>query len=65
MNKTKAQLETEIKELRLELENQSKHDKYFETAQNVYDIYLSFTAVGFTEAQAWEIIKLQILKGGQ
>jgi hypothetical protein len=65
MNKTKAQLETEIKELRLELENQSKNDEYLKMAQNVYDVYLSFTAVGFTEAQAWEIIKLQILKGGQ
>ena len=53
---TKTELENNIRELREQLEQEKKNDEYHRQAREVYSIYQSYVAAGFTEEQAWEII---------
>ena len=65
MIKTKAQLEAEIKERRLELDSQDNREENIKTAASIKDIYDSYVIVGFTEEQAWEIVKAMLANGGR
>lgn len=56
-NKTKAQLEAEIAELRLQLDSQTKAEKYDDAAVDIYNMYQSFIKAGFSKEQAWELVK--------
>lgn len=56
-NKTKAQLEAEIAELRLQLNSQTKAEKYDDAATDIYNMYQSFIKAGFSDEQAWELVK--------
>lgn len=64
MTKTKAELEKEIADsrheidaLKCELEKVNRIDKKNECAAELYEMYQSFITVGFTQKQAWELMK--------
>lgn len=67
MAKTKAELEQEIAEsrnqiaaLKQELENANRIESKNQSAAELYEVYQSYVTAGFTEEQAWELIKILI-----
>ena len=62
-NKTKAELEVEIKLLKNELNAQSKKEQLDKAATELRDTYDSFVKAGFSEEQAWEITRTLIDNG--
>lgn len=56
VNKTKAQLEQEIKDLKAQLESVSKDEQNDKAAQELRNAYESYIRVGFTEEQAWTLV---------
>ena len=58
----RAELEIEIKALRQQIDKQARDEQLDKTAQDIKAVYDSFIRAGFTEEQAWEIIKIQISK---
>ena len=60
--KTRAELESEIKALRQQIDNQARDEQFDKSAQDIKAIYDSFIRAGFTEEQAWEIVKIQMSK---
>lgn len=69
-SKTKAQLEQEIKNsreqiecLKLELEKANRVETKNDAAQELYEMYEAYTKAGFTEEQAWELMKIIVNKG--
>ena len=59
-NKTKAELEVEIKSLKDELDAQSKKEQLDKAATDLRKNYDSFVNAGFSEEQAWEITRTLI-----
>lgn len=55
-NKTKAQLEQEIKDLKGQLDSVSKDEQNDKTAQDLRSAYESYVRAGFTEEQAWTLV---------
>lgn len=69
-SKTKAQLEQEIKNsreqiecLELELEKANRVETKNDAAQELYEMYEAYTEAGFTEEQAWELMKIIVNNG--
>lgn len=62
MAKTKAELEHEIAALRKELADANRSEVNDTAAQQIYDIYQAHIRAGFSEEQAWELIKLYLAK---
>ena len=60
---TKYQLKDEIKNLENELKLAEKNEHYHQTAADIRNTYNAFVDAGFTEDQAWEIIKIIINNG--
>jgi len=60
--KTRAELESEIKALRQQIDNQARDEQFDKSAQDIKAVYDSFIRAGFTEEQAWEIVKIQMSK---
>ena len=67
MAKTKAELEKEIVDsrnqidaLKCELEKANRVESKNESAAELYEMYQSYVTAGFTEEQAWELIKILI-----
>ena len=70
--KTKTQLMEElesIKESKAALENElknlEKYKAYDDAAGEIYAIYTAYVAVGFSEGQAFELIKIMLQNAGQ
>ena len=59
-NKTKTELEAEIKDLKSQLDVKAKEEKYDECATEMYNMYTSYIKAGFTEGQAWELTRIII-----
>lgn len=57
-NKTKTEMEAEIKDLKRQLDAKTKEEKYDDCAKEIHNMYTSYSKVGFTEEQAWELIKI-------
>lgn len=55
-NKTKAQLEQEIKDLKSQLDSVSKDEQNDKAAQELRSAYASYIRAGFTEEQAWTLV---------
>jgi uncharacterized protein YlxW (UPF0749 family) len=55
-NKTKAQLEQEIKDLKGQLESVSKDEQNDKAAQELRSVYESYIRAGFTDEQAWTLV---------
>lgn len=55
-NKTKAQLEQEIKDLKSQLESVSKDEQNDKAAQELRSAYESYIRAGFTDEQAWTLV---------
>jgi len=55
-NKTKAQLEQEIKDLKGQLESVSKDEQNDKAAQELRNAYESYIRAGFTDEQAWTLV---------
>lgn len=55
-NKTKAQLEQEIKDLKGQLESVSKDEQNDKAAQELRSAYESYIRAGFTDEQAWTLV---------
>ena len=55
-NKTKAQLEQEIKDLKGQLDSISKDEQNDKIAQELRSVYESYIRAGFTEEQAWTLV---------
>ena len=55
-NKTKAQLEQEIKDLKGQLDSVSKDEQNDKIAQELRSVYESYIRAGFTEEQAWTLV---------
>ena len=55
-NKTKAQLEQEIKDLKSQLDSVSKDEQNDKAAQELRSAYTSYIRAGFTEEQAWTLV---------
>lgn len=69
-SETKAQLEQEIKNsreqiecLKLELEKANRVETKNDAAQELYEMYEAYTEAGFTEEQAWELMKIIVNNG--
>ena len=60
---TYSQLKRDIENLQNELEFAEKDDQYHEMAADIRLVYDSFVDVGFTEDQAWEIVRTIINNG--
>ena len=60
--KTRAELESEIKALRQQIDNQARDEQFDKSARDIKAVYDSFIRAGFTEEQAWEIVKIQMSK---
>lgn len=60
--KTRAELESEIEALRQQIDNQARDEQFDKSAQDIKAVYDSFIRAGFTEEQAWEIVKIQMSK---
>ena len=67
---TKAQLEQEIKNsreqiecLKLELEKANRVETKNDAAQELHEMYEAYTEAGFTEEQAWELMKIIVNNG--
>ena len=70
--KTKAELEKELEtikeskaELEKELKNLEKYKHYEDAAGEIHALYTSFTMAGFTDDQAFELVKTMIANAGQ
>lgn len=59
-NKTKAQLEQEIKDLKCQLECVSKEEQNDKAARDLKDVYDSYIRAGFTEEQAWTLMTMMV-----
>lgn len=55
-NKTKSQLEQEIKDLKSQLGSVSKDEQNDKAAQELRSAYESYIRAGFTEEQAWTLV---------
>ena len=69
--KTKAELEKELEtikeskaELEKELKNLEKYKQYEDMAGEVHAIYMSFVHAGFSEEQAYDLLKTMIQNAG-
>jgi hypothetical protein len=62
MSKTKAELKAEIEELKSQLENAAKQEQSNEFGAAVMSVYQGFITAGFTKEEAWELLKLTIIK---
>lgn len=69
--KTKAELEKELEtikeskaELEKELKNLEKYKQYEDMAGEVHAIYMSFVMAGFSEEQAYDLLKTMIQNAG-
>ena len=60
---TKTQLEDEIQNLKKQIRDVEKCEQHYQAAADIRDVYDSFVEVGFTEDQAWEIVKIIINNG--
>jgi hypothetical protein len=70
--KTKAELEKELEtvkeskaELEKELKNLEKYKQYEDAAGEIHALYTSFVMAGFTDDQAFELVKTMIANAGQ
>mgnify|MGYP000866498244 CR=1 FL=1 len=63
--KTKAELEQEIKELKQQLESAKTKESYDNSAKETKAMYDSYVKAGFTEEQAWTIIMTLISNATQ
>ena len=55
-DKTKAQLQAEIAELRTPIKTQETVEQMDEAVKPVWALYQAYIKVGFTEKQAWELV---------
>lgn len=62
-NKTKAELEAEIKDPKAQLDAKSAEEKYDDCAKDLHNMYISYIKAGFTEEQAWELTKTIVTNG--
>lgn len=63
--KTKAELEQEIKDLKQQLESAKTKESYDNSAKETKAMYDSYVEAGFTEEQAWTIIMTLISNATQ
>ena len=56
-SKTESELVTEIEELKKQLDKKKEEEKYDDIATDMHNMYNSFVYVGFTEDQAWELVR--------
>lgn len=70
--KTKAELMEELEnakkakeELEKELKNLEKYKQYEDAAGEIYAFHTSFVMAGFSEEQAFELVKTMIANAGQ
>lgn len=70
--KTKAELMEELEnvknnkaELEKELKNLEKYKQYESAAGELHALYTSFVMVGFSDVQAFELLKLMMQNAGQ
>lgn len=50
--------ENEMKNLEEQREQAIKEEKYDEAAQELHNMYDSYIRAGFTEEQAWELVRI-------
>jgi hypothetical protein len=56
-SKTKSELVAEIEELKKQLDKKKEEEKYDDIATDMRNMYNSFVYAGFTEDQAWELVR--------
>ena len=61
--KTKTELETAIKDLKVQLDAKSQEEKYDDCTKDLHNMYTSFIKAGFNEEQAWELTKTIVTNG--
>ena len=61
-NKTKAELLDEIKELKKEVERLDRYKQYEKGTNEAYAFVESYVQAGFTNEQAFEILKIAMSK---
>lgn len=52
----------EMRSLEEQREQALKTERYDEAATEIHNLYNSYVKAGFTEEQAWELVKLAIIK---
>ena len=56
-SKTKSELVAEIEKLKEQLDKKKEEEKYDDIATDMRNMYNSFVNAGFTEDQAWELVR--------
>ena len=56
-SKTKSELVAEIEELKKQLDKKKEEEKYDDMTTDIRNLYNSFINAGFTEDQAWELVR--------
>jgi hypothetical protein len=56
-SKTKSELVAEIEKLKKQLDKKKEEEKYDDIATDMRNMYNSFVNAGFTEDQAWELVR--------
>lgn len=60
VNALRSECEEKIATMVEDAEKQSKLHNYYEAAETIRDIYEAYVTAGFTEEQAWELLKINM-----
>ena len=61
--KTKAELIAEIEALKKQLDAEKEKAQYDDVATKMHNMYTSFVHAGFTEDQAWQLVRITFENG--
>lgn len=60
VNALRSECEEKVATMVEDAEKQSKLHDYYEAAEIVRDVYEAYVTAGFTEEQAWELLKINM-----
>lgn len=57
-NALRSECEEKVASMVEDAEKQSQLHSFYEAAENIRDLYEAYVTAGFTEEQAWELLKI-------
>ena len=63
IERAKANCENEITTITEDAKRRDEEENHRKIAQSLYSLYITYIEVGFTEEQAWELVKSLVEKG--
>lgn len=62
INTLRSECEEKVASMMEDAEKQSRVHTYYEAAEVIRDVYEAYLTAGFTEEQAWELLKITLYK---